>query len=252
MVRGLQRFRDHFGEFGDRYVLIGGTACDLTMTEAGLEFRVTRDFDIVLRIEALDRDFAVAFWSFVRQGGYRQKETSTGKRIFYRFQNPTEDTYPAMIELFSRRPEALVLAPDTHLTPIPVEDAVSSLSAILLNAEYYQWIHDGKVDLQGLPTVRAEHLIPLKARAWIDLTERKASGGQVDRGAINKHKRDVLRLAQIIDPEYAVSMPAAIGSDMARFVAEAAIDGPDLASLKTTADAVAPRLDVIRTVYQIT
>ena len=36
MVRGLDLFRAHFRDFADRYVLIGGTACDLVMDEAGL------------------------------------------------------------------------------------------------------------------------------------------------------------------------------------------------------------------------
>jgi hypothetical protein len=41
--------------YGDQYVLIGGTAATLAMEEAGLEFRATKDLDIVLYIEALKR-----------------------------------------------------------------------------------------------------------------------------------------------------------------------------------------------------
>ena len=54
MVKGLDLFLAHFRAFNDRFVLIGGTACDMAMTEAGLEFRATRDLDIVLWVEALD------------------------------------------------------------------------------------------------------------------------------------------------------------------------------------------------------
>ena len=36
MVKGLDLFRAHFRAFSDRYALIGGTACDLALTEAGL------------------------------------------------------------------------------------------------------------------------------------------------------------------------------------------------------------------------
>ena len=42
-------------------MLFGGTACDLALTEAGLQFRATKDLDIVLCIEALDAAFARAF-----------------------------------------------------------------------------------------------------------------------------------------------------------------------------------------------
>ena len=68
MVRGLEQFKKHFAQFADRYVLIGGTACTILMEEAGLEFRATKDLDIVLCIEALDREFGKAFWQFIQTG----------------------------------------------------------------------------------------------------------------------------------------------------------------------------------------
>ena len=53
MVRGLDLFREHFAAVNDQYVLIGGTAATVAMGEVGLEFRATKDLDIVLHIEAL-------------------------------------------------------------------------------------------------------------------------------------------------------------------------------------------------------
>src|SRR5690349_16685193 len=120
MVRGLDRFKTHFEPFADRYVLIGGTACSLAMEDAGLEFRVTKDLDIVLCVEALDGDFVQAFWDFVRAGGYKNQQKSTGNKLFYRFYDPDDKTYPTMLELFSRKPDALTLPDDSLLTPIPV------------------------------------------------------------------------------------------------------------------------------------
>ena len=35
MVKGLEVFREHFRNYADRYVLIGGAACDIAMTGAG-------------------------------------------------------------------------------------------------------------------------------------------------------------------------------------------------------------------------
>lgn len=61
MVRGLNVFRDHLAGFEDRYVLIGGAAVEVAMGAAGLQFRVTKDLDIVLHVEALDAQFATAF-----------------------------------------------------------------------------------------------------------------------------------------------------------------------------------------------
>lgn len=70
MVKGLDVFREHFREYSGQYVLIGGAACDLAMDEAGVPFRVTRDLDIVLCVEALNEAFVSAFWDFIRAGGY--------------------------------------------------------------------------------------------------------------------------------------------------------------------------------------
>ena len=84
MVKGLEIFREHFRDYADRYVLIGGAACDIAMTGAGLVFRATKDLDILLYVEALDAAFVRAFWEFVRAGGYEVQEKSAGEKQFYR------------------------------------------------------------------------------------------------------------------------------------------------------------------------
>ena len=85
MVKGIDQFRAHFEDFNDRYVLIGGAACFLVLDEAGLEFRATKDLDIVLRLEALDAKCARAFWDFIEQGKYKNVQKSTGKKLFSRW-----------------------------------------------------------------------------------------------------------------------------------------------------------------------
>ena len=61
------------------------------------------------------------------------------KKCFYRFKNPKNNDFPKMIELFSRN-QNILLPEDIHLIPIHVSDEISSLSAILLNEDYYQLI----------------------------------------------------------------------------------------------------------------
>ena len=78
-----------------------------------------------------------------------------------------------MLELFSRIPDTLHLSDDAHLTPIPMGEAQSSLSAILLDDGYYNFIHGTKIDSDGIPIVPPEIIVPLKARAWLDLSERR-------------------------------------------------------------------------------
>jgi hypothetical protein len=251
MVKGLDVFRERFRDFADRYILIGGTACDLVMREAGVQFRATKDLDILLCVEALDKAFGEAFWAFVREGGYQIQQRAEGKRQFYRFQKPAAENYPFMLELFSRAPDVLPIAPGSHLTPVPLDEEVSSLSAILMDEGYYGFIHAGRRDVEGLPTVGPERLIALKARAWLDLTERKNKGEAIDSKAIRKHKNDVFRLYQSVDPELLLEVPDMVSHDMGLFTAGMASEGVDLEALGVTGASLDSVLAALRELYRV-
>jgi hypothetical protein len=214
MVRGLEKFKKHFANNKHQYVLIGGTASNLVMEELGANFRATKDLDIVLCIEAMDTEFAKAIWEFVKEGGYENRQKSTGKRLFYRFQKPVNPEFPEMLELFSRLPDAIGVSEDSHLTPIPIGEDVSSLSAILLDDEYYSFIHENKGVMGDLPIVPAECLIPLKAKAFLDLSLRKSAGERVQSSDIKKHKNDIFRLFTILDPTKQCRVPEGIKTDL--------------------------------------
>ena len=47
MVEGINRFKEKFVGFEDCYTVIGGAACDILMTEADIEFRLTKDIDMI-------------------------------------------------------------------------------------------------------------------------------------------------------------------------------------------------------------
>ncbi|MBS3808967.1 MAG: hypothetical protein KGY38_02280, partial [Desulfobacterales bacterium] len=194
MVRGIERFRDFFRDHPDKYILIGGTACDVAMSQMGLAFRATKDLDIVLVLEAVDTGFANLFMEFVRQGNYQNRQKSTGKSLFYRFYEPQDETFPYMLELFARQPDILDLSPDSHLTPIPMDEQASSLSAILIDNDYYEFIISGKSIVDGLPLILQEHMIPLKAKAYLDLWQLKNHGVQIESKDLKKHKNDIFRL----------------------------------------------------------
>ena len=77
MVPGLGSFREKFKDYTDYYTIIGGTACDILLSEADLPFR--------------------------KEGSYKCGWKNEENMHFYRF---TEGKfgYPTMIELFSRNP----------------------------------------------------------------------------------------------------------------------------------------------------
>lgn len=175
--------------------------------------------DIVLYVEALHEDFVRAFWQFVEEGLYENKQQSTSKEIFYRFSSPSQRDYPAMLELFSRAPDGIKLSKKGHLTPIPVDESTASLSAILLDDDYYHFIHSGKVKINDLSVLNATHLIPIKARAYIDLMNRKMNGEKIGDRDIRKHKNDVVRLFQLLSPENRMRLPSSIQNDFQTFLA---------------------------------
>ncbi len=251
MVEGLDRFAEHFADHIDQYILIGGAACTLAMNEAGLEFRATKDLDIVLCVEVLDESFAASFWEFVASGEYKIQEKATGEKRFYRFHAPGVPGYPYMLELFSRVPDALTINDESHLTPIPLSDTISSLSAILLDGSYYDFLRSGRRVVSGVPFVGPEHLIPLKAKAWIDLKRRKAEGERIDSRSIKKHKNDVFRLYAIIDPDFSAEMPASIKADLAVFIDGMESEDVSLKSLGLQGETLESVLAELRRIYAV-
>lgn len=219
MVVGVDRFRAHFAGHDHQYVLIGGAACELLMDDAGLDFRATKDLDIVLIVEALDPAFSARFWAFVEEGGYEVRERSEGERILYRFQKPAKPDYPAMLELFSRNPEGLVLAEGSALTPLPIGEEAASLSAILLDEEYYAFLNAMVRQAGGIPVLDEAAIIPFKAKAWLDLGERREAGERIDERDIKKHRNDVARLLQLLPADAHYDVPDKVRADMAAFVA---------------------------------
>ena len=47
MVKGLDTFKKYFKDYSGNYVIIGGTACDIIIDDAGFEARATKDIDII-------------------------------------------------------------------------------------------------------------------------------------------------------------------------------------------------------------
>ena len=216
MVKGLDTFRKYFEGYENQYVLIGGAACDIIFESNDTSFRATRDLDMVLIVEALTPQFGEKFWEFIRDGRYRNKATSAGKPQFYRFDKPENESFPKMVELFCR--SEFELREITGITPIHIDDTVSSLSAILLNEDYYNVLIKGKIVANGLSVLRPEYLILFKAKAYLDLRQRKENGETVDSNDIKKHKKDVLRIASELLLDRAVDLPVSVKADIDTFV----------------------------------
>ena len=217
MVRGIGKFREYFGEFSGQYAFIGGTACDIILGRRGVDFRATKDLDLVLLIEALDEQFVQRMIAFAEAGGYQHVNKGTGENQFYRFEKPLNADFPYMIELFSKRPDYMKSL-DARLAPIHISEDAVSLSAILLDDEYYQLLKAGRVVIDEISVLDLEYIMLFKMKAWLDLSERKVEGEQIDSKNIKKHKNDVLRLAANIEPGKTVFVSEKIKADVGKFI----------------------------------
>lgn len=216
MVKGLDTFRKYFEGYENQYVLIGGAACDIVFESNDTSFRATRDLDMVLIVEALTSEFGERFWKFIQDGRYRNKATNGEKPQFYRFDKPENELFPKMMELFCR--SDFELREMTGVTPIYIDDTVSSLSAILLNDDYYNVLIKGKAVANGLSVLRPECLILFKAKAYLDLKQRKQNGETVDSNDIKKHKKDVLRITAELMLESVENLPFSVKADIDTFI----------------------------------
>lgn len=231
MVKGLGMFRDYFAEYTDQYVLIGGAACDISFHDNDIEFRATKDLDMVLVVEALTEEFAIKFWEFIQNGKYRNRARSNGKPQFYRFDKPEEPGYPVMLELFSRA--EWKLKPESALIPVHIDDSVSSLSAILLDENYYNLLLEGRSVIRGVSILKPTWLIIFKAKAWIDLQQKIERGEHVDSRDIKKHRNDILRIAsEIVLEECRLS--GVVKDDMIKFIENFHVTDAELKNLKIT------------------
>lgn len=230
MVIGLQYFLTYFAGFEDCFILIGGTACDLWMGERGLVFRATKDLDMVLVADALRPEFFVRFWEFIREGEYASHQQSEVRPSFYRFTRPGNTAHPQMIELFTRN--LLDIPTGVHLTPIPAGEAASSLSAILLDQDYYDSIVSMRITIDGVPTIPVQCLIPLKAVAFLDLMRRKAGGETIDSRQLKKHRNDVFRLYLTLAPVDRFELRTQLRDDLRRFLDLLPPDSEDWSNIR--------------------
>jgi len=106
--------------------------------------------------------------------------------------------------------------------------------------------------LSELSIVGPDRLIPLKARAWLDLRKRRDAGERIDERDVRKHRNDIIRLYNVLDPATAVAAPDSIRADLRQFLSrlpgESGLDLPALGFRSTTIEEIVRRLSGV---YQL-
>lgn len=190
MINGLDHFREYFRSHSKNFILVGGVASYLLLDEAGApRIRPTKDLDIVLLMKP-NEDFLTAIKEYIKLGGYEIQRGSKDQATFYRFQKPNDERFPVMIELFAAVDANFELSEGQHIIPVLNEGGVESLSAILLDDEYFSIIKKNAVEKNGIFILNDRALIPFKAKAYLEI---KARNG--DSREWKKHRGDIINLA---------------------------------------------------------
>lgn len=211
--------------FKENFVIIGETACDIRLSGTLMRPRATDDIDIIVVVEHLTREFVSAFWQFVREGNYhvekRINQVGTSVYALYRFTLQDENlAYPQKIELLSRHSDLLGEPSGFHIEPIPTDELNQSLSAIIMDDDYYNFTVHHSEEIEGLMVADNLALIALKVNAYLNLIGEREEGREVNGKDIRKHRSDVLKLvAAGIYPE-TVAVVRKIYDDIQNFVSE--------------------------------
>ena len=223
-VRGVERFADAMSNCEGSYVLIGGGACSVLFDSEGDSFRATEDLDVVVIVDRNCIEFATALWAFIKSVGYEIGKTADGKCTYYRFRMPEGSRraldYPGQIELFARHPDFTLEDETSEVAPLSFDGAISSLSAIILDDGYYEFIRDSATNIGGITLLDALHIIPLKMRAHIDINRSYEEGRHCNDIDRRKHRSDVARLAGLLSSSARLKLTGQMRVDAEDFLTD--------------------------------
>ncbi len=252
IVAGIQKFREAMCGHEEEYVLIGGGACSILFDEIGESFRLTKDLDVVVIVDKCGPSFGRALWSLIHAGGYEVGRRSIGGCAYYRFvlprNSPNAEEFPGEIELFARHPDFRLEDEGSHVAPLPFDSSVSSLSAIILDDGYYEFIRANATVVEGVTVLSALHLIPLKMRAHVDNCRLHNEGVHVSDKVLRKHRNDVALLASLLPLDSRLELVGQLRDDAENFL----LDFEEYAARETSYKRRATlleTLDFLRRVY---
>ncbi|WP_147382971.1 hypothetical protein [Parabacteroides sp. TM07-1AC] len=213
---------------------------------------------MILVIEKMTPEFGQRFWEFIDEGKYenlqRKREDKEPVTELFRFLEP-KNGFPVQIELLSKYPDVLGVPTGFHLTPIPVGEEIPSLSAILLDEEYYRHTIDSSIIEEGICIANPLSLLCLKVKAFLNLTEEKKINPNVRSADIKKHRDDVFKLlAMRIDPFTPVELSATMKDEVSVFIntMEESLPNQSLRdSLQRTDDDIRGFLGIMKEIFGI-
>ena len=208
---GLSHFQDYCKDFGEHYVVVGGFAT-IMLLDRELEGhgKATFDIDLVL-LTTNSVEMSKKIKEYVIEGEYTIQKGDKDQYHYYRFVEPKKVNFAKEIELFASNENDLNLDESQRIIPIDPEEGLYSLSAIMLDPEYFDMIKNNvEKDLRA-PCTNTQATIMLKMSAFNDL---KKGGNKKWR----KHRSDILKLSLLLTGEEKIQFIGRMKDDFDSFI----------------------------------
>ena len=93
-------------------------------------------------------------------------------------------------------------------------------------------------------------MIPLKIKAFFDLSQRKLQGESIDSHTVSKHKNDVFRLLTISETIPKITLPCDMKNDIDQFITVMHEERPALKDIGITTLSLDDLLENLAIMYQ--
>ena len=211
-LAGLSHFEAHFRELKDQYVIVGGFATLMLLREIPNHGKATHDIDLVL-LTTTSAEMTAKIKTYIKEGAYTIQKGQQDRYQYYRFVNPQVEGYAKEIELFAAEEYGIELDEGQCIIPIDPEEGLYSLSAIMLDREYFDMIKSNIEEIEGIPYSNTLATMLLKMSAVYDLYHKGDDKWK-------KHRRDILKLTLLLTGEERLVLTGRMIGDVTFFKAE--------------------------------
>jgi len=210
--RGLSHFQQYCKDLEEMYVVVGGFATVMLLDE-GLgdgHGKATHDIDLVL-LTTSSIEMSQRIKQYVQEGKYEIQKGNKDQYHYYRFVKPEIEGFAKEIELFASNENDLKLDESQRIIPIDPEEGLYSLSAIMLDPEYFEMIKNNVTMSVVAPCTNTQATIMLKMSAFFDLKARNDNKWK-------KHRQDILKLSLLLTGEERLQMTGRMVEDFESFM----------------------------------
>lgn len=240
---GLSHFQNYCKDFDEHYVVVGGFAT-IMLLDRELEGhgKATYDIDLVL-LTSNNLAMTQKIKQYITEGKYTIQKGAKEQYQYYRFVKPEVENFAKEIELFASNENDLDLDENQRIIPIDPEEGLYSLSAIMLDPEYFAMIKQNVEKSTLAPCTNTQATIMLKMSAFYDLQERGDD-------KYKKHRRDILKLALLLTGEEKINLIGRMQNDFDTFVAH--LHTLDQKTISTIVDKLpVKKEEIIETLNQV-